>query len=76
MVRRKYVAQGDTMSTTKITKKDLLAHAKPFNIKGASKLKKTDLIHAIQIEEGNNPCFLTITNCSVSPCLYRAECQA
>ncbi|MDQ7058435.1 MAG: Rho termination factor N-terminal domain-containing protein [Ghiorsea sp.] len=64
------------MSTTKITKKDLLNHAKPLNIKGASKLKKTDLIHAIQNAEGNNPCFLTIDNCSVSPCLYRAECQA
>ena len=64
------------MSTAKITKKDLLNHAKPLHIKGASKLKKTDLIHAIQIAEGNTPCFLTIKNCSVSPCLYRAECQA
>jgi len=64
------------MSTAKITKKDLLNHAKPLNIKGASKLKKTDLFHAIQIAEGNNPCFLTIENCSVSPCFYRAECQA
>ena len=25
----------------------------------AGKLKKTDLIHAIQIHEGNSPCFLT-----------------
>jgi len=63
------------MSTQKITKKDLLIHAKPLNIKGAAKLKKTDLIHAIQIAEGNSPCFLSIDNCSVSPCLYRAECQ-
>jgi len=64
------------MSTTKITKKALLDHAKPLAIKGASKMKKDDLIHAIQIAEGNAPCFLTITNCSVTPCMFRAECQA
>ena len=64
------------MSNTKLTKKDLLTHAKPLNVKGAAKLKKEDLIHAIQIAEGNAPCFLTISDCSVSPCLYRAECQA
>jgi len=63
------------MSTKKITKKDLLVSAAALNIKGASKLKKEDLIHAIQTAEGNAPCFLTISNCSVSPCLYRAECQ-
>lgn len=64
------------MSNKKTTKKELLALAKPLNIKGASKLKKIDLIHAVQIAEGNDACFLTITNCNVSPCLYRAECQA
>jgi len=63
------------MSTQKITKKDLLVKAAELKVKGVSKLKKEDLIHAIQIAEGNAPCFLTISNCSVSPCLYRAECQ-
>ena len=63
------------MSAKKITKKELLENAKPFSIKGASTMKKEDLIHAIQTAEGNNPCFLTISNCSVEPCLYRAECQ-
>jgi len=64
------------MSTIKITKKELLQLAKPFAIKGASKMKKETLIHNIQIAEGHTPCFLTISNCSVTPCLYRAECQA
>ncbi|MDX8387748.1 MAG: hypothetical protein R8M46_04330 [Ghiorsea sp.] len=64
------------MSTKKITKKDLLAHAKPLNISGAAKMKKETLIHAVQTAEGNAPCFLTISDCSVTPCLYRAECQA
>ena len=64
------------MSTQKITKKALLENAKAFNIKGASTMKKEALIHALQTAEGNSPCFLTISNCSVEPCLYRAECQA
>ncbi len=64
------------MTTKKITKKELLETARTFEIKGAAKMQKTPLIHAIQIAEGNSPCYLTITNCSVSPCLYRAECQA
>jgi len=64
------------MSNKKITKKDLLAHAKPLHIKGAAKLNKTKLIHAIQIAEDHSACFLTISDCSVTPCLYRAECQS
>ncbi len=63
------------MSSQKISKKTLLENAKSFNIKGASGMKKTDLIHALQTAEGNSPCFLTISNCSVEPCLYRSECQ-
>ena len=74
MVREKLI-EVISMSATKTTKKDLLTHAKPLSIKGAAKMKKTDLIHAIQIAEGNDPCFLTMDNCSVSPCLFRAECQ-
>jgi len=64
------------MAVKKITKKALIESARPLNIKGAAKLKKTALIHAIQTVEGNNPCFLTIKNCAVSPCSYRDECQA
>ncbi len=74
MVREKLIVDI-SMSATKTTKKGLLTHSKPLNIKGAAKMKKTDLIHAIQIAEGNDPCFFTINNCSVSPCLSRAECQ-
>jgi len=65
-----------TMSTKKITKKELTGKASGLNLKGAAKLRKTDLIHAIQIAEGNTDCFARISNCAVSPCLYRAECQA
>ncbi|OIO66086.1 MAG: hypothetical protein CO186_08390 [Zetaproteobacteria bacterium CG_4_9_14_3_um_filter_49_83] len=63
------------MSTKKLTKKDLLDLAKGLDLKGISKLKKDELIHSIQIAEGHAPCFLTIENCAVSPCLFRADCQ-
>jgi len=64
------------MSITKITKKELVAKAVELNLKGAAKLRKQELIHAIQIAEGNTDCFARISNCAVSPCLYRAECQS
>jgi len=64
------------MSTKKITKKELTTKAAELNLKGAAKLRKPELIHAIQIAEGNTDCFSRIPDCAVSPCLYRAECQA
>jgi len=64
------------MSTKKITKKELTEKAVELKLKGMAKLRKPELIHAIQIAEGNTDCFARIANCAVSPCLYRAECQA
>ncbi len=64
------------MSIKKITKKELTTKAAGLNLKGVAKLRKPELIHAIQIAEGNNDCFSRITDCAVSPCLYRADCQA
>jgi len=77
MVRQNFIIHKEitTMSTVKITKKDLTSKATALNLKGVAKLRKSELIHAIQIAEGNNDCFARITNCAVSPCLYRAECQ-
>ncbi|ATX80005.1 Rho termination factor, N-terminal domain [Mariprofundus aestuarium] len=59
-----------------ITKKDLLEKAAEIGLKGGAKLRKPELIHAIQIAEGNTDCFTRISNCAVTPCLYRSECQA
>jgi len=64
------------MSTKKITKKELIEKATLLNLKGVTKLRKPDLIHNIQLAEGNTDCFARISNCAVTPCLYRAECQA
>jgi len=63
------------MSKQKVTKKVLLEKAAGLNLKGVSKLRKPELIHAIQIAEGNDDCFGRIENCAVEPCMFRAECQ-
>jgi len=63
------------MSTKKITKKELIAKASSLSMKGVAKLRKPELIHAIQIAEGNTDCFTRISDCAVMPCLYRSECQ-
>jgi hypothetical protein len=64
------------MSTKKVTKKELSAKAIELSLKGVAKLRKNELIHAIQIAEGNTDCFTRIQNCAVTPCLYRTECQS
>jgi len=64
------------MRTKKVTRKDLSEKAIELSLKGMAKLRKTELIHAIQIAEGNTDCFTKIPNCAVSPCLYRPECQS
>ncbi|MCI5123310.1 MAG: SAP domain-containing protein [Candidatus Electrothrix sp. AR5] len=38
-------------------------------------MKKTDLIRAIQIEEGNSPCFLAMKDsCSQTDCCWKRDC--
>jgi len=60
--------------TTKLTKEILTSKAKELGVKNTAKLKKVELIHAIQIAEGHNPCFQQIPDCQVNPCLFRGEC--
>jgi glutamate racemase len=33
-------------------------------------------VHGSKVAESNTDCFSRIPNCAVTPCLYRAECQA
>lgn len=58
----------------KLTKNFLNARAKELGVKGIAKLNKAELVHAIQIAEGHNPCFQQIPDCQVTPCLFRSEC--
>jgi|GEM_PF-914918 len=62
-----------TMSE-KITKQALVEIAKQLELKNVQKLSKADLIHRIQIAEGNSDCFGRIPDCTVEPCLFRSEC--
>lgn len=58
----------------KVTKKILTDMARDLGIKNAAKTRKENLIHAIQVAEGNTACFGGIPDCTVSPCLFRADC--
>ena len=41
-----------------------------------SKVKKDDLVRAIQAHEGNNPCFKTnVQYCSQMDCCWRSDCM-
>jgi len=58
-----------------VTKKEVIEMSKKLGLTGVSKKIKPELIRIVQEAEGNNPCFKTISNCSVTPCMFRAECQ-
>ena len=55
--------------------KDLKAKARGLGVKNHSRLKKDDLIRAIQEKEGNAPCYQTIYDCWQFDCLWRSDCQ-
>ncbi|MFC1567882.1 hypothetical protein ACFL3K_01610 [Pseudomonadota bacterium] len=59
---------------SRVTKTALLATAKDMGLKGLSKMKKPEVIHAIQVAEGNSACFQKIPNCGIGECRYRREC--
>lgn len=57
------------MNMKKVRKKATKMGIKP------RKMKKADLIHAIQLEEGNPPCFLTANDlCGQAECCWRSDC--
>lgn len=56
------------------TKSALLEKGKEMGLKGLSSMSKPDLIHALQIAEGNVPCFQRIPDCGIQECLYRGDC--
>jgi hypothetical protein len=58
-----------------LTKKQITEMASDKGLKGVSRLKKADLIRAIQEHEGNFPCFGTADGrCDQMDCLWRADC--
>jgi hypothetical protein len=49
--------------------------ARERGLKNYGRLKKADLIRALQVQEGNVPCFQAITVCGEQACLWWHDCQ-
>lgn len=54
--------------------KELREKAKGLDVKNLNKLRKEELIHAIQLAEGNSDCFGKIPDCGETECLFRPDC--
>jgi hypothetical protein len=49
--------------------------ARNLGVKNYSRLTKFDLIRAVQVAEGNSPCYQQISDCGEQDCLWREDCQ-
>ena len=58
-----------------MTLKDIRVKARELQVKNYSRMRKDDLIRAIQEKEGNAPCYQNINDCGESHCLWRPDCQ-
>ncbi len=57
-----------------MTVREIKERAKQMGVK-AAKMKKADMIRAIQAVEGNFPCFLSASNyCDQMACCWRQDC--
>lgn len=50
--------------------------ARSLGVKNYSRLRKTELIRAIQEKEGNSPCYEPISGCQQHDCLWQPDCQS
>ena len=57
--------------------KDIREMARNLNIRNSGRIKKADLIHQIQVKEGNTPCFGTAHqgDCDQKECLWYEDCM-
>lgn len=56
------------------TIKEIKRIAKDRNVILPPKIKKADMIHILQNQEGNNPCYAK-SHCETSGCLWFKDCQ-
>jgi hypothetical protein len=71
MLRESNAAEGKTA----MTRREILEMAALRGMKGVSRLRKADLIRAMQEHEGNYPCFGTAEDsCDRTDCLWRKDC--
>lgn len=55
--------------------KEIQAMAKKLGLRKTAGMNKSDLIRAVQVAEGNSPCYERISDCGQTDCLFRADCQ-
>ena len=55
--------------------KDIREKAKALGMKNYAKMKKGDRIRAIQVAEGNSPCYQGIYDCRQYDCCWMGDCQ-
>jgi len=53
---------------------DIKVKAKKLKMKNISKMKKNELIWAVQQAEGNSDCFTRIPDCGLTDCCFRDDC--
>ena len=54
---------------------EIRERARELKVKNYSRMRKDDLIRAVQLAEGNTDCYKRITNCGEMDCLWREDCQ-
>jgi len=55
---------------------EIKARAKTLGVNVTSKMKKAELIHAIQVAEGCTPCYgRSNGNCQWTHCCWRSDCH-
>lgn len=58
-----------------LTMEEIREYAKALGISSVSKFKKKeDLIHTIQLAEGNTDCFYKIPDCALNNCKWHEDC--
>lgn len=55
--------------------REIREKAKAFRVKNYSRLRKEELIWAIQRAEGHSDCFNKIMDCGIQDCCWRGDCQ-
>ena len=58
-----------------MTVKEIRPIAKALNVQNYYRLRKDDLIRAVQTAEGNTDCFKKVPGCGELDCCWRVECQ-
>ncbi len=58
-----------------MTVTEIRGRARDLGVKSYSRLRRDELIWAIQRAEGNVDCYRRIANCGVMDCCWRGDCQ-